>query len=375
MAQIDPRFGRAIKRIRESKGWTQAQLIERIPETYTEVSSYARVENGRRKPSRRATLAILKEGLQLTDSDRIHRLLALAGYETPNEADVGTASEAEKERPAVIPENVTAPNASVPAEDQSHPAGVEGKLGRRLLTCAAVIATLVLAANAGVEIWFSLASIVLYASLYGISILLETAYWENKPNVWPRGSLVFTFISFTSALALFLDHLSVRTGREYGLVLSLAVFSLAAIAQWFIARGVLPDDSVVGTHTGQAAHLKNTGYFLIVVFLFWPPVFHAVAVLRRAAAAGHLIAFRATLADWIMTSGGIFCLNVRSLIVLLLFLVAFSLTMRGHILDRLPSSPHLNRYTLLFYVRAAVFFVLCIVCIAWFHVALSRLPT
>jgi len=45
--KVDPTFGRRLRELREAKGWTQAQLAERVGFHYQNV---ARLERGEREP-------------------------------------------------------------------------------------------------------------------------------------------------------------------------------------------------------------------------------------------------------------------------------------------------------------------------------------
>ncbi len=47
--------------------------------------------------------------------------------------------------------------------------------------------------------------------------------------------------------------------------------------------------------------------------------------------------------------------------------------MGAHLLDNLRPHARLNSFTLLFYLRALLYFLLCLVCIGWFAYALSEL--
>ena len=346
---IDPRFGRAVKRIRESKGLTQEQVTERLRGVYKDVSSYARIEDGKRFPSRSSALAILTRGLGLSDPVEIDRLLAVAGYE-------GQAGAS----PIAPDSEFQAGNAEADA------VGYRSKTQKRSfvwwligLSVLGTVGLSLLTADA----WFVSLSALSYAALYIISVLLETAYLESKPWQAQLAGYVFGLTSISSALALVVGSALAGT---FGLLLGLAICTAFAAGQWLISRHFLPGYPVVGTHTVQGAHLKNTEYFLLIVFVFWLPPFNCIAVLERASRTGQLGAFRPILYDALLTGRGIFCLNAGALLGMFLFLIAFSIAMRSHILDRLKPGPHLNHYTVTFYARAALYFGLCLLCIAWF---------
>jgi len=81
-----------------------------------------------------------------------------------------------------------------------------------------------------------------------------------------------------------------------------------------VHRQICPLESVVvptnfQAHTAQAAHLKNTVYFLVIVLLFWLPPFHCVAVLRREIYAGHAASVREILAHQLLHGRDFVCPN------------------------------------------------------------------
>jgi len=365
---IDPRFGRAVKRIRESKGLTQEQVTERLRGVYNDVSSYARIEDGKRFPPRANALAILTRGLALSDPLEIDRLLALAGYEgqagsSPVTADGGSES---------------APPATNVGASQAGSAGADAQTGYRSkaqkrsfvwwVIGPSILGTVGLSLLTA-DAWFVSLSALSYAALYVVSILLETTYLEQKPWLPQLSGYVFALMSISSALALVVDSALAGT---FGLFLGLAICTAFAAGQWLISRPFLPSYPVVGTHTVQGAHLKNTEYFLLIVFVFWLPPFNCIAVLERASRTGQLGAFLPILHEVLLTGRGVICLNAGPLLGLFLFLIAFSIAMRSHILDRLKPGPHLNHYTVTFYVRAALYFGTCLLCIAWFAHKISQ---
>ena len=359
---IDPRFGRAVKRIRESKGLTQEQVTERLRGVYKDVSSYARIEDGKRFPPRANALAILTRGLALSDPVEIDRLLALTGYEGQAGASPVTA-DGGRDTASPATNGGTFQGGSARADAQT---GYRSKTQKRSfvwwligLSILGTVGLSLLTADA----WFVSLSALSYAALYIVSVLLETAYLEPKPRQAQLAGYVFGLTSVSSALALVVGSALAGT---FGLFLGLAICTAFAAGQWLISRRFLPSYRVVGTHTVQGAHLKNTEYFLFIVFVFWLPPFNCIAVLERAFRSGQFGIFRPILHDVFLMGRGFFCLNAGPLLGLFLLLIPISILMRSYILDRLKPGPHLNPYTITFYARAALYFGLCLFCIAWF---------
>jgi hypothetical protein len=220
-------------------------------------------------------------------------------------------------------------------------------------------------------------SAILYGSLYTVSILLESAF-AAAPI--PKGAVVsgvFGFTMVTSVIALAIDAWLARTGSPAALPLSLAIFLIAAAAQWYIARSALSESVVVPTnfqaHTAQAAHLKNTVYFLVIVLLFWLPPFHCVAVLRREIYAGHAASVREILAHQLLHGRDFVCPNAGWLWSGFAFFLLLSIPMSARLLENLKSAPRLNTYTSLLYLRGVLYFLLIFICLIWYSGAIASL--
>src|ERR1700674_3606761 len=81
-------FGAALKRAREVKGLTQQDVVEQIPQTYSDDRALRRVENGERRPKRQAIVELMVKALRETSAEKIDLLLELAGYETLSDTEV-----------------------------------------------------------------------------------------------------------------------------------------------------------------------------------------------------------------------------------------------------------------------------------------------
>src|SRR5581483_6198084 len=79
-------LGPAISAARHARGWTQGEVVGRIPTYYRDERSYRRIESGERTPDRGTLVVVLARGLAIGDAVEINRILALAGY-APISAD------------------------------------------------------------------------------------------------------------------------------------------------------------------------------------------------------------------------------------------------------------------------------------------------
>jgi transcriptional regulator with XRE-family HTH domain len=369
---LNPRaLGKAIAEERRSKGLKQKQVVERISSFYSDERSYRRVELGERLPDRDAVIAILESGLSVNEADKINRILALGGYAPL------TAAEAQRHGASVL-QPIVSPATPIPprASFWHH---LNEKSGLRFAISIAVCSLAVGCAIAAVskETALVMASAILYGCLYAVSILLESAFAPAPAPKWPVASAVFGFILVTSVMALVIDSWLARIGIPAALPLSLAVFLIAAAAQWSIARPALSNAAVVPTrfqaHTAQAAHLKNTVYFLVIVILFWLLPFHCIVVLRREIQSGHAAWVRAILARRLLLGRDFVCLSAEWLWLGFLFLLLLAIPMAVRLLENLKSDPRLNAYTALLYLRGILYFLLIFICLIWYSAAVASL--
>lgn len=357
-------FGQAVKRIREGKGLLQREVVDRLKGVYSDPSTYGRIERGERLPLRRDALAILTRGLEIRDPKQVNELVMLAGYEsTTNVLKDGKTAEKDDLSPAEAP-------IATEIQHRTFPLFASKKLV--VGVALAAVAVVLFGAGAREQTWFIDSSVLLYSSLYVVSVLLETAYLDDKTRVAKYAAAVFCFIATTSAFAVYVDFLATRSRKQFGLAVSASILIACAVGQWFIARPCLPARVLVGTHTSQAAHLKNTLYFLFFALCFWAPPFHCVVALRYAADIVNPAALPGIISNWWIAAHGVICPGVYSLVCLFVALIPLSIAMRSPILDRLKgNNDHQNLYMLLFYFRAILFFAACILCLAWFSSNLS----
>ncbi len=367
-----PSLGSAIAAERHSRGLTQKEVVGRILSFYSDERSYRRVELGERQPDRAALIAILISGLSITESEKVNHILALGGY-----APLTATESQERDTVVLQPEAVSVeynpPSASLWNR-------LNGSSGLTASTSIAVCSLVIGSAIAGLspETGMVMVSAILYACLFGVSILLESEFDPVPAPRWPVAVAVFGLILVTSVIALVTDCLFARRGAAAALPLSLAVFLIAAAAQWAIARSALSESIVVPTtrfhaHTAQTAHLKNTVYFLVIVVLFWLTPFHCVTALRREIQMGHADWVRTILSRHVLLGPNFASFCTGWLWSAFLFLLLLSLPMAVWLLDNLKPDPRRNAYTALFYLRGALYFLLIFVCLLWYSGAIASL--
>jgi len=367
---ISKAVGHALAELRHSSGFTQKEVAARVPTHYSDDRAYRRVESGERLPDRDKVIAILNLGMSITQTETINRVLGLAGYSALTEAEIRSVKPAPVMGPVatpVVPQKVSA--------EFWHGLRSRKRLG------AAIVISLVLSgavASTGPNGVIVMLAAVLYGSLYAVSVLLESAFGSDSRRAVPASAGVFCLMLPTSVLALAVDGWLVDAGNTAVLPVSLSVFVLSAGVQWLSVRSALPESAVVPSrfpsHTAQAAHLKNTLYFLLIVVLFWLPPFHCIAVLRREIRAGNAAPVREMLGRAVILGRGVVCLNSTWLWGLFLLLALLAIPMGAWLTNNLNPHPKTNTYTNLLYLRAFLYFLLILACLIWFSSSVGSLP-
>jgi transcriptional regulator with XRE-family HTH domain len=353
---------------------TQEEIARRVSTYYSDAGAYGRVERGQRHPDRDALIAILVQGLSVSDLDEINRILALADYNVLTKQEAG-------QRGLSLSLSADPEVAALVSQYRQGLGALFANPHWGLFSAGLVVGSFVLvgamAALVAGQSLFVLVTCCLYAALYLTSVYLEGAFEPALVQPAATEALCFGFVATTSAAALAMDRILVNSGNPLALLLSLIVFLVAAVLQFFIVRSSLSEDAVVPanfqTRTAQAAHLKNTGYFLLIVVVFWLPSFHCASTLAREIRAGHVGWVRQVITQDLILGRGILALSVRWLLLLLFTTFLISLYMGYRLLDNLRPHPRLNAYSILFYLRALLYFALCLICVGWYAYSLSEL--
>lgn len=376
-------FGKDLRKLRQARGIAQKEIVARVGHLYSDESAYRRLEQGKRRPDRRAILELLTKGLLEDDVRRIDHLLSLTDYDGMSDAEVRefgltrspdpgfTRPSSGKADDSPSRPDSAGPNRPLPAERNgiTESRAAHGIWLTGSISCAIAISWL---ADGDVR-WFIPFTSAFYASLYVSSLFLETAYRPYTAAIMNRAVFVFCFMMVTSSIALVTDLRFVATSQAHGAWLALAIFLMSAALQWTIVRTALPEAAVVVAtslmHTAQAAHLKNTGYFLVIVVLFWLFPFHCVVTIRHEMLIGHIQAARHFMGD---TSGG-FCPKPLSLWGVFLILAVIAVLVNRGLLDHLEDHPLKSRYMNLFYIRQLLYISLCAICLAWYTLSFASL--
>ena len=346
------RFGQTLRELRERRGLTQDDVVERS-RAYRDARSVRKIESGEQRPKREIIISLLTKGLDEQNCSTIDNLLRFAGYDPLRDSEITRLDL----RPLSQEPQVPPPQPSV---DEAEPTP---EVERRSLIWK-VAALLCVLATIGMSVIlgdvFLIVSAIMYAALYPISILLESAHDFKGDETVAAALLSFAIIWLSSAAALWAETSILRAA---GLWIGIAIFVTSAILQWVLVRPALPALATVPTSfqsmTGRAAHLKNTGYYLIFVFSFWVLPVRCVAI-------------QTAIRHKLITNGhGILCPPPLWLWMLLgLYLVLF-LPMGHTLLGSMRAGPHFDRYLTLILSRAIVGLLLSVICLIWYSIRLS----
>jgi len=338
-------FGQALRELREKRGVTQEEAITRS-EAYSEASSLRKIERGEQRPKRVTIIALMVKGFEVTDPGTIDQMLELAGYSGLTGAEISRWGASP--RPTLrIP---------IPTPQALQKPAIAEVAPKLLKIWDRVIALCVVAAFglAWDQDWFAWLCCAVYAGLFVVSVLLEAAPEYRKGETSRAAALSGSVILATSLGGTLLNSRK-QFLNSSGLWAALAVFLFAAATQWLLVRPALPSYAVVRTrfqpHTAQAAHLKNTLYFLFIVVAFWIPPSHCVVV-----SGGHYTVNG-------LASNGAFCVPPLWLWGIFVLVLVLSIPMGSRLLENLRPGPRHNVYTNLFYTRAALYFLLAAICL------------
>lgn len=214
----------------------------------------------------------------------------------------------------------------------------------------------------------------LYAAYYAVALILESVYQFDRfgSSVLMVIPIFFAGAGGSVLIGLPLDRYLTLKGKSGGLLASVLLIIAGAVSAFIGCAFVLPNfpvtESTLQSYPAQAAFLKDICYefFLVVLFLVIP--FHYVIksrakfrseseVVNSTAGRSHLVSY------W----------GFWALAALLLLLMPVSLAMTSRLLDHLKPGPYTNLFTILVYIRAALFFGLGIECLVWYRNAVTEL--
>jgi len=328
-------FGSRFRQLREGRGITQDEVLKRSA-AYGDVRSLRKLENGEVQPRRKTIIDLLYRALGERDPFLFDELLTLAGYRALNILEQSelrlSASKPETHRPF-------------------HSVSRTFRWLWRSIILTGILTSVLIGWRASGFAW---TSALLYSGLFAVSVMLEAAHEFRGSETVEAAAAAATLVLPFSLAALRLDSRGIATRQPDSLLYALTLIVVAAGLQWLAIRPSLPSYTIVQARfqaqTAQAAHLKNTGYFLVLAFLFWMPAHHCGEAMRR-----HLEQS--------------FCPPPWALWIVLVSLIAATVPMGSHLLDNLQWTSSHNTYITLFWTRALLSFVLSALSLLWYSIA------
>ena len=369
---INPQaFGNEIARIRRSKGIRQKEVPGRISTYYSDDRAYRRIESGDRLPDRDAAIAIVATALQVTDIPEINRLLSVAGYAPLTSTEIQLLGLMSVERSQIGPKPSNAFLEGL--------TGTFSTKSRAIALALVTVAVFCVVAMSSAHAVFTIITALLYASLYPVSLLLETTLDIPRPAIRPMAAVIFGFMAISSVLALRLDAwlAGAGSGNPLLLVAPLGVFFGAAAAQWLILKPLLSETAVVPltfqAHTAQAAHLKNSLYYLVAVILFWLLPYHCITILEREARAGHVSWVKAVTRPGLIVGKDLVAFRPEWLWGAFLLILLLMIPMAARLFENLRGHPARNTYSMFVYLRAIIYSLLILFCLLWYSAKIGAL--
>jgi transcriptional regulator with XRE-family HTH domain len=331
------RLGQRFRELRTNRGITQDEVLKRSA-AYGDARSLRKLESGEQRPRRKAIIELLADAIREQNQDVFDELLTLAGYQGLDGEELEKLG-LSKGQPQ-------------PAEPLGFPSRRVLWLWRLLILSGLVASVFLGWRRSGFDWLCSL----LYSGLYAVSVVLEAAHEYRGGETLEAAGAAAALVLPTSLGALSLDSRGLATTQSEGLLYALFLFVLAAVLQWIAVRPALPSVTIVKTafqaQTAQAAHLKNTIYFLLLVFVFWLPPRHCVEAIRQHATSG-------------------LCPKPLWLWIALGAVMAATVPMGSRLLENLKPTPRHNLYINLFWARALLFFLLSATLVIWYSLSVS----
>jgi hypothetical protein len=135
--------------------------------------------------------------------------------------------------------------------------------------------------------WYVLGASTIYAAYFGVALLVEIAYQFDRYGSTGKwiALLISSLIFASSLLGLSMGAERTSSGKRGGLLLSGAIFVLAAAVAVIGACGFLPAEPITEanfqTFTAQAAYVKDFCYIVPLGLIFLIMPFHFVVAMER----------------------------------------------------------------------------------------------
>jgi hypothetical protein len=222
---------------------------------------------------------------------------------------------------------------------------------------------------------------VLYGLLFAASVWTELGYSYGRyaALAWALTPVAGCGSAAVLAAAFVADLRRVVRGRADGLVWSISVALSGVVLLTSTCMALLPDTPTVQAtfqvRSAAGGFQKNVFNYFLPSLLFLLPTFHTVVALQRELLAGRHAATFALLARKPegVTPRGVWLVPLWGLLAILLFGVAIGYHGVNNMLDHLVPGPYASLFSIALYVRAAVWYIVALMAMAWYQRCLDEL--
>jgi DNA-binding winged helix-turn-helix (wHTH) protein/FtsH-binding integral membrane protein len=220
-----------------------------------------------------------------------------------------------------------------------------------------------------------------YASLFGISILVQLAYQFDKyaPRIKTTVPLVVSLMFITAVVGYSVDFRNSLRSPGRGLGAHCIIIILGSIVSFVIVQQSLPQQSLVRatfqTLTAQVAYLKDTAYYSVLAFFFLIIPFNFIVAAKREIERGAALEILRLLSGdrgSVSPRGSVY-LKLHILVLVLSTLSVVAVSRMVHMFNHLEQSEYMNLYMLAVSIRWITYFGLAAVCLTWYYRELNEI--
>lgn len=233
----------------------------------------------------------------------------------------------------------------------------------------------------GGHVGFGIAVGVLYGLLHAASVWTELAYSYGQFAIlgWLSSAAVFAWVALATCATLSLTTKWILSGNHRVLskasLLVLGSLAIMTMLMWLLLPQTPTIEANFATRSAAAGFFKNEVLYFVPLLLFILPTFHAVVSLQVQLRAGRFGAVLDVLTDCRegVAPRGVWLVPTWFLVAILLVGAFLGYAGTNHLLDNLKPSPYSNTFTAALYIRVSLWFVVAMLCFAWYQRSIQEL--
>lgn len=220
----------------------------------------------------------------------------------------------------------------------------------------------------------------LYASLYVASVWTELGYSYDRFGMlaWILSPVVLLGAggAIVGALAVGVSRARTsRSGLGWAVTTALAVLALMTVVVAWLLPSTATIQASFQTRSASGGYVKNVLLYFAPLLLFILPTFHTVVSLQRELRAGRhrFVGELLTNSPYGIAPRGAWFVPPWLLIAVLVAAVFIGYQGTNHMLDNLSPGPYANLFTTALHVRVVLWYVVALLCLAWYQRSLQEL--